>query len=402
MKGNRKPQLILAILLGISLLVTACGSGNGNQKTKTVRVAVSFPLNLAIGQDMLNGAQLALDEAGGKAGSVKVELFVIDAYANPEVDPFSSDLETNAAHEAAKEKNVVAYLGPYTSGQTSVSLPILNEAGIAQLGIATWPGLTKPGFAVGAPGIFYPSGQRTFFRVIGTDDVQIDAAVRWVGRMGFTNVYLFDDGSRYGSGVAGLFEAVAQDENIKIAGHTLFDPLTETNYAGLAEQALAANPDLVFIGGYASQGGDQLVAALRAQSPNFPIMGADALLDDVLITRDGAAAEQVWATNVFAPAEALNNADAANMITSYMQTYGTTAVPLYAVNSYEAMKVALYAIEKADKPTREGVLNALNTLQSYSGVLGTWSFDTNGDMRPAIVTAWQVQDGAWKFIEIIE
>jgi branched-chain amino acid transport system substrate-binding protein len=232
--------------------------------------------------------------------------------------------------------------------------------------------------------------------------VQIDAAVHWVGRMGFTNVYLFDDGSRYGSGVAGLFEAVSQDENIKIAGHTPFDPLTETDYAGLAEQALAANPDLVFIGGYASQGGDQLVAALRAQSPDFPIMGADALLDDVLITRDGAAAEQVWATNVFAPAEALNNADAANMVTSYMQTYGTTTVPLYAVNSYEAMKVALYAIEKADKPTREGVLNALNTLQSYSGVLGTWSFDTNGDMRPAIVTAWQVQDGAWKFIEIIE
>jgi branched-chain amino acid transport system substrate-binding protein len=51
---------------------------------------------------------------------------------------------------------------------------------------------------------------------------------------------------------------------------------------------------------------------------------------------------------------------------------------VYKLYGYEAMKVILDAIN-AGGPTKEGVLGALRGVQNRNSVLGTYSFDANGD-----------------------
>lgn len=52
---------------------------------------------------------------------------------------------------------------------------------------------------------------------------------------------------------------------------------------------------------------------------------------------------------------------------------------VYAAYGYEAAKVALDAIKRAGKKDRAAIRDAVFATKDFAGVLGTWSFDANGD-----------------------
>lgn len=394
-----------SVLVALSLVGAACGGDDGNNEdsVNSVKIAVSAPLAVDPGQDMQRGVELALQQAGGKAGGVEVELLALNS--SGEDSPYSAEAEQAAARAAVDDASVVAYIGPYTSGQTSASLPILNEAGIVQMSLATWPGITKPGYGPGEPGIYYPTGKRTYFRVVPADDIQAVVGAQMLDELGLARVFIVDDGSKYGAGVAGIFEVTAVDFGMDVLGHAQFDPATATaeTYADLAGQALTGEPDVVYFGGYADDGGGDLAVALRTLAPDVAIMGADALLTDSLMRDyDAALVEGIYATHMVVPADKLETEAAADLIAAYSAEYGEDTVPLLAVSTYEAALVMLKAIEQADSPTREGVYDALRAMESFDGVLGTWTFDSNGDITPAPITVWQVQQGEWAFVELVQ
>ena len=79
------------------------------------------------------------------------------------------------ARKAAQDKSTIAYLGEFNSGASAISIPILNQAGILQVSPSnTAVGLTRtePGADKGEPDKYYPTGKRTYGRVVPTDDIQ--------------------------------------------------------------------------------------------------------------------------------------------------------------------------------------------------------------------------------------
>jgi branched-chain amino acid transport system substrate-binding protein len=44
----------------------------------------------------------------------------------------------------------------------------------------------------------------------------------------------------------------------------------------------------------------------------------------------------------------------------------------------------------------------MRNLGDYSGVLGTWTFDANGDTTLSAVSGWQIQGGEWTFLQIVD
>ncbi len=397
----QKKQFVVSFLVLCLLVPTACDGIGG---PKTVKVAVSLPLGLEIGKDMLNAAQLALDEAGGKAGDVSVELLVFDA-SDPKGSPVSPDLEREATTQAIADSKVVAYLGAAATDQARVSIPLLNEADIAQVSpSATWPGLTKPGYGPGEPGIYYPTGRRNFFRTVPSDDAQGVAAARWVSQLGIQTVYVVDNDTAYGRGIAGIFEARAQDFGIEVVAHDSFnaDSVTAEELTALARRVVEAKPDLVYFGGGAESKGTEFVGAIRALDPNAQIMGADGLMQDQLITDLGPdLAGGLYATNGTIPVGQLESEEAAAFLTKYKATYGKEPPP-YAVTTYEAMKVLLHAIEQAKEPTRKGVLEVMQNLGEFSGVFGRWRFDAQGDITWTAISGMQVQNGTWTFVQVVK
>jgi len=76
------------------------------------------------------------------------------------------------ARKAVQDEGTIFYLGEFNSGGTKVSLPILNKANIPQISPSnTYVGLTTdaPGSEPGEPDKYYPTGKRTYARVVAAD-----------------------------------------------------------------------------------------------------------------------------------------------------------------------------------------------------------------------------------------
>jgi ABC-type branched-subunit amino acid transport system substrate-binding protein len=152
-----------------------CGLGEGSADVDgPVTVYVSLPLTgprANEGRDTADGARLALADAGGKAGDLEVRArYLNDAGEGPTVD--LARVGANA-REAASDSSTAAYIGELDSGPTRTSMPILNDAGIAQVSPgATALDLTRPapGFDQ-APDVYRPSGEVTFVRVAPSEGV---------------------------------------------------------------------------------------------------------------------------------------------------------------------------------------------------------------------------------------
>ncbi len=387
---------ILFSILGITLIFALAGCGS--TAPKKIKVAVSLPSGNPTGQSMLKAIELALNEADGKAGDVSVELLAFNTSAD-EIPRPSPEKENEAVQKAIADPDVVAYIGPVTLTQAKISTPQLNKASIVQITpSAVWPGLTKPGYGAGEPGIFYPTGRQTLFRLIGDSVAQGEAAARWAKKLNFTKIYIIYDKEDYGKNLAGIFATAAKDVDLEIIDQKELDffEATPEQIAEIAKAAVDANPDLIFLGG---PGDGDIVNAVRSINPDIPIMGMDAFVFDTLLEE----IDDQKTTNIYgvtsAPLSEFKTS--ATFIKNYKAAYDKDPVDL-AGNSYEAMNVILQVIEKAQEPTREGVLAALGTFGEYSGVFGTWHFDEQGDMSPAKAGSFQVQDGAWKFVELIE
>ncbi len=391
-------MLVLFLIAGFAL--TACGGDDQDDSPKQVKIAVSAPLALGIGEDVANALQMALDERGGKVGDVEVSLLVLNS-SDPEGSPVSTEAEAKIAAQAADDKSVVAYIGPMTTDQAKTSIPILNRAGITTISeSATAASLTKAGFGPGEPGIYYPTGKRTFFRVLPPDDVQAEGAAQWISDLGFSSVFVVSDGTGYGNGISGIFEVAAQDVGLGVAGRETLDPdaLTPADFAPVIAAIEAAQPDIIYYGGGAVPVGVEFLPVLRAAYPDLPLMGPDGLVQEETLALGADITEGIYVTNLTVPVDQLPSAR--GFVASYREKYDEDP-DSYVLAAYAAMESALAAIEAADKATRAGVLDALTELESVEGVFGTWSFDVNGDTTFRTLSGWRVEDGAWVFVDII-
>ncbi len=392
--------VLIAVLLG-GLLLAACRAGNA----KVVRVYVSLPLQgpsqdtTSIGERIKQGIQLAFDEVGNRVGNIQIDLVILDD--GNDVGQWQPDREANNAQEAAADEAAVAYLGPYNSGAAKVSIPILNRAGLLQISpSATWPGLTKPGFAQGEPGIFYPTGQRTFFRTTPTDDAQAPAAALWARSLGLRTFYVLDDGEAYGAGIANLFVRYAQQIGLYESAHQTIDK-TATDYRPILEAVKQADPDLVYFGGTVANGAPQLLQQMRAMGIQAAFMGPDALMDTSLIEMAGLAAEGVYVTFVGVPPDQLTTDMARKFYGNYQETYHEVPES-FAAYGYDAGLAVIAALKNAPTLDRAGVRAGMQTLPALDGANGTYVFDRNGDNAALqLVSGSMVENGAFKFVQTL-
>lgn len=397
------PKRLLILFLALSLGLAGCGDIG---RPKTVKIVSSMPLELGIGRIIVDGAQLALKNADGKAGNVTVE-FVSLNQSEPGGNPFSAELEQKNLETALNDPAVVAYFGPLTSNSAKGDIPQTNKAGMVQIAMTTtWPGLTKPGYGPGEPGIYYPTGNQTFFRVVPSDERQAAAAARWCAQLGFKKIYIAIGEDAYGNGLAGVFAITAKDEGLTILGEEVYSAtvgdVSPEDFKAIAGRILTAGPDLVYVAGGSGSNGDPLVSALREQNPEIAIMIPDGLANDDLITTVGAEkAEGIYGTTIALPADKLGNPAAEKFLKDYKEAYGREP-GAYDTAAYEAMNVLLYAISRAKEPTREGVLESMQNLGEYTGIFGTWRFDEQGDISVSGISGLQVQNGTWAFVEALK
>ncbi len=217
-RASGKRIVRLAVALAICATLAGCGASSaiGNRIAgDTLTIYESVPLHGASrvsAQAVIAGAQLALAQARNAVGRYHIVVRVLDdsIAARGQWDPGQTTLN---AHEAAQDKTTIGYIGDFNSGASAISIPVLNRAGIAQITPAsTAVGLTSdaPGAAPGEPAKYYPTGIRTYARVVPNDTVQAAAMVKLQLSSGCRKTYVLDDGEFDGEDTATTFQLTAR------------------------------------------------------------------------------------------------------------------------------------------------------------------------------------------------
>ena len=321
-------MLLAALALG------GCAASENGSVEGPVTVYVSLPLTgprADAGRDAADGARLALDDAEGRAGELEVRAEYLDDARGAAWDPVAVGQN---ARRATEDSSTAAYIGELDSEPTRASVPITNEAGIAQIS----PGagavdLTRP--AAGyedSPDRYRPTGDPSFVRVIPADDVLARGASELVQRLDAERVELDFENTPHGRLTEEELSTDAAEIGLEVVARG-----GDAVLAGGAEEGLRLRPTR---GRGGLEGEGEVAAALDPARLPDPDFAAD-----------------------------------------FERTYDRPPGP-YAAYGYEAMELALAAIADAagaDQDFRGGVVDAVLGAERPDSILGRYSITEEGD-----------------------
>ena len=400
------------IALGACSNTPGSSGGTGG---RTVYIGIELPQQgseLAGAEPVINGIQLAIKDAGGKAGNYTVESPKSVNY--DDAKDGKHDPNTGAQNMTALVGNdqVVAVIGPLNSNVAAVQIPISNEAGLLQCSPAnTNEGLTKPEFGGLEKRKAHPD-KINYVRVVTTDDKQGPAAAKYILEvLKKTKVYIIDDTETFGKGIADNFSKYLTDNGGTVVQRDGI-PSTVTDYSPYLTKAKAANPEAIYFGGVTASGGARILkAAVQAGLGDIPFIGPDGIYDGGADTKDSflnLAGDD--AKNAFATAAAVGDYPGkADFEAKYKAAYGKDPTG-YSATGYACAQVILNALGRAgdtpdNKTLREKLrVAAVDPTVTYKSVIGEFKFDANGDTSQKIISFYGYDPATkdWVFKEQLD
>lgn len=363
---------------------TSSGGGGG----ATVDLYSSLPLQGASKDQtgaMVKGIQLALSEAGNKAGNTTVNYQSLDD-STAQAGNWDPGQTAQNARKVAQDPKAIGYIGEFNSGASAVSIPILNQGGIPQVSPAnTYVGLTtnEPGSEKGEPDKYYPTGKRTYLRIVPRDTVQSAALLTLMKQDGCTKVAVANDKDTYGAGLARLMEIQAKDAGVTITSNEGIDK-SAPNFRSYAEKIKGEGADCFVFDGVTANGAVQIYKDVAAAIPNAKLYGPDGVCESGFtnpskggIPKDLGAKFQCSVATL----DLKTVPGGQDFLAAYQKKYNDSNPDPYAIYGYEAAKLFLDTIKGlGDKGSdKDAVLQALFATKDRDSALGTYSFDQNGD-----------------------
>ena len=354
---------------------------------------------------MVNGIKMAIAETNGKIGDTTISYEDWDD-ASAQKGNWDPTVEAQNADKAIADEAVMAYVGTYNSGAAKISMPKLNAAGMVMVSPAnTAPNLTKAGFGEpNEPAVYRPSGKINYFRVVPTDDVQGAVAADYAKELGATKVFVLDDREVYGKGVAGVFQKRAKEIGLEIVGTDGIDTKA-SNYKSLTTKIKQTGADLVYFGGTTQTNAGQIAKDMVAGGLKAKLIVPDGCYEKAFIEAAGAEAleDRCFITFGGVAAKSLTG-KGRDFYLAYLKTY-TSEPEGYAVYGYEAAKVVISAMQRIHAAggtiTRASVLAEVGKTKDYTGALGTWSFDANGDTTNRTMSVNTVRNGEFVMVKVV-
>jgi len=399
----------------LAAVITGCGgssSSGGKVSGSTLTIYSSLPLQGASrvqGAATVNGAKLAVKQAGGKVGKYTVKYASLDdsTAAAGKWDP--GQTSTNA-RKAASDKTTIALIGEFNSGASAISIPILNRAGIGQVSPSnTAVGLTSKvaGAEPGEPEKYYPTGKRTYVRVVPKDTVQAAADASILKADGCKKPFIVNDKEVYGAGLATNAVNALKAQGIPSLGNEGWDPKAP-NYRSVASSIKAKGTDCVFISGIVNNNAVQLTKDLASAMPTAKILGPDGVCTATYTDPKQGGIPTSLDNRVQCTVATLDPKEyppsGQEFFNLYKKTYPNTTPDPYAVYGYESMSLILDAIKRAgsDGNDRQKVIDQLFSTKDRSSVLGTYSIDKDGDTTLTDYGLYKIVDGQPTFDKVIK
>jgi branched-chain amino acid transport system substrate-binding protein len=405
------------LMAALAVGVTACGGDDPDEGAPTTQEAgksltiySSVPLQGASrvqSEALVNGAKLALEQAGGKAGPHTIKYESLDD-STAQAGSWTPEQESANALKASQDDSTALYIGTMNSGAAKISIPILNEAQIPMISPAnTYVGLTTndPGSEPGEPDKYYPTGKRTYTRIVPKDTIQAAALVSLMKQDGCTKVAMANDKEVYGAGLARVIELSAEEQQLELTGNDAIDK-NAANYRSLAQKAKSAGADCFVYAGITANNAVQLFKDFASALPDGKLYGPDGVAETGFASeKDGGIPAdlnpRVKVTIATLSAEEYPP-EGQEFFQQFTEKYGVDNPDPYAIYGYEAMRLALDAIERSGTGERAAITDQLFATKDRASVLGTYSIDENGDTTLTDYGVYGIEDGALVFDQTIK
>ena len=365
--------LVLAVLMIVSMC--ACSSAKKDDTVETIKIGLAFPMSgtaAMAGKYSTHGADVLKEELGGKITvgdkEYPVEFVTMDTEG-------SEEKTTNVYQKLIEEEKVIAIVGPDSSKCMLAAAPIAQNA--------KCPAITTFGTntAVTEVGNY-------IFRACFIDPFQGSVAAAYCDQQGYkTACIMFNNADAYAVGLKDAFVENFKGEVLAIEEYSGSDV---KDYNVQLTKLAAQNPDVLLLPNLNVELGLQIQQA-RTAGLNCPIICGDSADTPDVANVAGPAIEGVAYVSAFS-AESTDEA-AKNFVDDYVKLYPDELPNSNAELTYETAKMVVWAIQNAKTLDRDGVRDALDTIDGLELPSGKMTMDptTRNPIKGGVIMQYDAE-----------
>ena len=349
-----RQKSIRALAVGIAAALLAAGPALAQQKVKIGFISTfSGPVG-AIGADMKNSVELALDHLGRKMAGLDVEVIYGD-------DQFKPDVGKQVADEMLKRDKVNFVSGVIWSNVMLAVAPTVTGAGTFMIGTNAGPHELAGELC-----------NELFFTTSWQNDQTPEAMGKYMTEAGINDVYLMAPNYAAGkdmlTGFKRTFKGRIADE--------VYTRLGQTDYQAEISQLRAKKPKAVMVfypGGMGIQFMKQYSeAGLRGQFPLYSVF----TLDELSIPAVKYAALGQYETRIWSPD--LKNPANEKFVGDYKKKYSGKLPSFYGAQSYDGIMLIDSAVRavKGNLADKKGMIAAMRKA-NFNSVRGKYTYGHN-------------------------
>ncbi|HCQ8740232.1 TPA: ABC transporter substrate-binding protein, partial [Enterococcus faecalis] len=322
----------------------------------------------AYGEAENEGVKLAVEEINKDGGidGKKIE------YISKDNKSDNNEAASVAANLTTKDE-VVAIIGPATSGATKATLPNLSKAKVP----AVTPSGTDDAITVQKGKVqdyiyrscFQDSFQGIVLAKYADDNLKADKAV-----------ILGDNSSDYANGLNKAFKDTYKGKIVAEENFTAGDK----DFQAMLTKIKDKDFNVIYIPGYYTEAG-LIIKQARELGIKQPIIGADGFGDEKLVETAGASnVKNVYYTGHFST-KALATDKVESFVEAFEKKYNKQPSSFNAL-AYDSVYMIKQAIENEGKATPEAIDKGLTNLKDFEGVTGKISMDKeHNPVKSAVV-----------------
>ena len=355
-------------------LLTGCG-----KVPDTIKIGVAQPLSGplgALGQDLLNGVKLAVDELNKSGYTVDGKRVTLEVVS---VDDKADAATGKQVAQQLVDAGVVAVIGHLNSGVSIEAAPIYAAKDIAQIAISTNPKFTQLGL-------------NSTFRMVASDTRQARAIGSFAAtQLSASHYAVLDDGTPYGKGLTDGAAAQLKAENKEVVVRKSFDDKT-VEFDALAGELKAARVEVIVSTLNDFQALALLKALQKVGHTQVKLLGGDTVKTTDMAKGAGLI-EGLYATSPVLEAKEFTTGKP--FLEKYIDAYQKPST--YGGHySYDSTYVLTAAMQKAKSADPKDIIKAMRTINGYAPVIGTMSWDDKGEQRYGAVGVYELRGGAWE------
>jgi branched-chain amino acid transport system substrate-binding protein len=374
--AGRSSRLVSLAAFASLAFVAGC-----DRTPDVVKIGVAQPLSkglAALGQDLVFGAQMAIDEINTAGGvnihGKRVKLALVTA------DDQGDNLAGDAAAHRLVDEGVEVAIADLNSGVSIHTAPIYAAAHVPQLAISTKPEYTQ----LGLP---------TTLRLVANDDLQSRALGSYAAQLPDARHFaVVDDNTPYGKGLADSAAKVIAAQGKPIEVRRSLDDRT-TEFSVLIADLVTAKTDVIV-----TTLSDFQVEALIQQLAkvgltDMTIVGGDTIKTARLPNAAAIPIRAVYATSsIVEPREFPGGKE---FLEKFRALHRSD--PVYGAHyAYDAVYLVADALQRDASVDKDALLKTLKEFDGNCPMTNSMRFGPDGEQRYAAISVYQLRAGGWE------